>query len=246
MSLEVTAVQAAYLAHVSEQTVRKWIQTGRLPARKVAKSGQPAAWSIAVDGLALMPGVKVDADRLRELELGEAHTAEGLAARVSILERQLRAAEQRIRTLEARQSAGAPSSAFADASPGALEWKSGGLDATYPYPDVWSGEAPESAHRRAPTAILEASPRRPLSSNVAGGLRTFADAGRWLARHGVNERTPKTWQDWRATELTPRGILEDAIRRRAEADRAGNWRVMWRLEQCGDPGCVCRELLPPA
>lgn len=73
------------------------------------------------------------------------------------------------------------------------------------------------------------------------GSSTRADACRFLVRHGMNEHTPKTWPGWPpagvALELRP--ILADAISRYDPA----NWRITWRLRQCGNPACVCAELL---
>lgn len=78
-----------------------------------------------------------------------------------------------------------------------------------------------------------------LACAMPGAFRTHADAARWLARHGVNEHTPKTWRGWQDVPLEPRPILEDAISRYDP----GNWRITWRLARCGDPACVCHELL---
>lgn len=78
-----------------------------------------------------------------------------------------------------------------------------------------------------------------LACASPGAFRTHADAGRWLALHGVNKHTPKTWRGWQDVPLEPRPILEDAISRYDP----GNWRITWRLVRCGGPACVCRELL---
>ncbi len=93
-------------------------------------------------------------------------------------------------------------------------------------------------------------PRQPDSAPTRGYALTYgtdapavfshrADAGRWLARHGVNELTPKTWPGWRAVELTPRAVLALAL----SLMDTSNHRVTWRLRRCDDDACVCRELL---
>ena len=78
---------------------------------------------------------------------------------------------------------------------------------------------------------------------ASGGLRTYADAARFLARHSdINERTPKTWPQWAGVvPLEPRALLEDALRRKEES----GYRAAWQLYQCNDPACVCQEVLPP-
>lgn len=230
MGLKVTAEQAGQLVDRHERIVRGHVKDGSLPAEKHGN-----AWRIDVDDLEQIPGWRIDRARLATLQERDARTAESLAVRVSTLERQLRAAETRIRLLEARLSG----NGVADTSPNAPGWKSDRAPYTYPSSDIDPPETTEASYTRAYTPILA----RPLPSAHAGAFRDHAEAGRWLARHGVNEHTAKSWPDWRATPLTPRDVLEDAIHRRQEADRAGNWRVKWQLYQCSDAACVCHELL---
>lgn len=228
MALEVSAVQAAQLAHVSEQTVRAWIQSGRLAARKVQRAGKPAAWAIDVDALAGLEGVRVDPDRLRALEMGEARTAESLEHRLGELERYLMRAVARITALERRL----------DASPDELSAKSDSLTAPAAYSDTLAELAPESRPTHAPTAVLIASSARPVSSILAGGdlppgsarLQTFCDA------HGLSSSTVKRLADKR----TIPAII------RPDPQRGDGYRQIWftpehqaaALEECRRRGLL--------
>jgi hypothetical protein len=86
---------------------------------------------------------------------------------------------------------------------------------------------------------LSASGGHSRSPRLQETFSTHAAAARWLGEHGVNEYTPKTWVGWRSVPLEPRAILADALTRGDPT----NHRKTVRLHQCGDPLCVCGELL---
>jgi hypothetical protein len=89
------------------------------------------------------------------------------------------------------------------------------------------------------------SPKPPASSLIfrasetSATFRTRVDVGHFMARHVVSARTVKSWPGWREVELTPRAVLGLA----QSLYDPHNWRITWRLHQCDDVLCVCRELL---
>lgn len=209
MVLKVTAAQAGYLVDRHERIVRWHIGRGDLAA---AKKGN--AWAIDVDDLERVPGWQVNRDRLAELQVQDARTAEGLAATVARLASEVAALRSRVRMLESSQNAPVTRSEA-----------------------ILTEQTASTTHHIAPMP-----PERPATVYVAtgaGSFRTRADAGRWLAQHGINESTVKTWPGWRDVELEPRTVLLLAL----SLYDPGNWRITWRLHRCADPACVCRELL---
>jgi hypothetical protein len=80
----------------------------------------------------------------------------------------------------------------------------------------------------------------PHSSQLSQGM-----SARRLERHGTNRYTPKSCPGCTADkELASKAILCDVIDRRARADAAQDWKVLWRIHQCTeDPGCICGEML---
>lgn len=63
-------------------------------------------------------------------------------------------------------------------------------------------------------------------------FRRKTDAARWLARHGIDETTPQTWQGWLPDELTPAVALAFALDLQRAAQASGNWRVSWCPGRC--------------
>lgn len=86
--------------------------------------------------------------------------------------------------------------------------------------------------------------RAPFPRPILAGdsFRTHAEGYRFLALHGVNERTPKTWAGKDTVERSPRAFLLWAL----SIKQPGNHRQPWELHRCEDPACVCQELLPDA
>ena len=60
--MRVNASEAACLIGVSEKTLRAWCASGKLPAAKVSRLGQPDSWEIELEDLRALP---LDRDRLR-------------------------------------------------------------------------------------------------------------------------------------------------------------------------------------
>lgn len=218
MSQTVNAAEAAQLAHVTERTVRSWLASGKLEAAKVHTPGQPLTWAIDTDTLAEAIGRKIDAEALARI--GASRPTVG---RLEALEREVSSLRARIRTLEALVT----SLRVSGGHQTAIEPSD---DAPY-HPPTYrpSGEPPARSYSMsyAPSA-------------TAATFRTRADAARWLMRHGIaSEGTPKSWHGWQDVELEPRPVLELAL----SLCDVTNHRITWRLRQCDDSACVCRELL---
>lgn len=116
-------------------------------------------------------------------------------------------------------------------------------------PDV---EYPEPSESHYSASYAQRSPIAPLypdrrgvrpASNLSNprDWHSYADAARWLERHGVNSPgTPKSWRGWGEVALTPAAVLDLAIQR---CDPSKH-RITWRLRRCSDPSCVCVAMLP--
>ncbi len=220
LRMRVKLSEAAWLVHHHERVVRWHLlppPTGKgdLPGIK-----EGHVWTIDTADLERLPvGWHVDRGRLAQLEASDAHTTSRMEARIAALEHLVR---QMSRQLDrSREASNTPP----DALSGPTE--AGGREEQTP------------AHLFAPdpvTAPFSMTYRAPAAPAT---FRTHADAGRWLGRHGVPENTSKGWHGWRQVPLEPRSILQDALNR----SDPENWRVTWRLHQCDDVLCVCRELL---
>jgi hypothetical protein len=231
MALTVSAAQAAWLVDRHERIVRNHVTrqpgtAGYLPAVK-----QGHTWAISTDDLERVPGWRVDAQRLRQLEAADARTVDSQVARITALETRMRSLETRLALVE--------------------RMRLSGVDIA---PDPLSGDSDNAAGRQVsshaaipPLAPVHALAEPPSPSfsltyrtpEMPATFRTHADAGRFMARHGVNERTVKSWPGWRSVELTPRAVLDLAL----TLYNPTNWRITWRLQRCDDPTCVCREML---
>lgn len=261
MGIQVSAAQAAWLAHRNERVVRGWIKSGKLRAtpagpRQPAPGAEarvgPSRWAIDTDDLAAVAGVRLDAERLGELQASAPAAQASLRRRVDALERemaQLRALVARLNTpsgaatgLESphtspQEGAGWPDTGRQGNGEDGPSGRAGG-------PVARAGDAFTAAYG-------EWTPRpRPLTVALAdrgtGGplpFKTKTDAARWLGRHGVNPLTPKSWKDWPPLDLTPDAVLSFALDIQQAALARNDWRVSWRLSQCNDAGCVCHTLL---
>lgn len=246
MGIRVSAAQAAQLVARSEKAVRQWIQSGKLEARPDGpnharhKSG-PSRWSIDVDALAGVPGVVLDRELLARLEASDARSAATVAARVDQLERELQQLRVRLRAMELRDGTAWPSTVRETGPARVLDGEQGAATLEELRRYASAPESPLSAHLvQQEQQSATASRLTTAVYTAAGGtFRTRADAARFLARHGVNERTPKTWRGWQDVPLEPRAVLADALSRSDPA----NWRIPWRLTRCEDPACCCWELL---
>ncbi len=222
MGIKVTAAAAAQLVDRHERIVRAHLKRGDLPAVKAGN-----AWQIDVDALGDVPGWTVNRERLAELQATVARTPGGVLARLDTLEREVQTLRARVRTLEALQTATTTTMA--------PQTRQNGQERPV---DPWEVESstppPRPAEPVSTYSMKYASPSTPAA------FRTRADAGRWLLRHGISsEATPKTWPGWRDVELDPRAVLTLAL----SLQDTSNWRILWRLHQCDDVLCVCRELL---
>lgn len=254
MGLRVTAAQAAWLVDRHERMVRWHIARGDLAAVKEGR-----AWRIDVDTLAGIPGWRVNRERLAELETADERTAASLVARLAELERQMRDLRARLARLEAREASSGGLAAQATRSEGQqAASEHGGSMLTPPDASTLSGShysalqdmqsgmrglSPDARHILSdyPTArtvtLADRGPGAPLR------FKTKSDAARWLARHGINEHTPKTWRGWPPDELTPAAALAFALEVQTAARARGDWRVSWSLRQCSDAACVCQDML---
>jgi hypothetical protein len=219
--MRVKLSEAAWLVHRHERIVRWHIlppPTGRgdLPARKV-----DSVWQIDTDDLERVPGWHVDPQRLQQLVQRDAQTAEQLSAKVARLEAELQTLRARVRTLEALQTATTTTTTIAPVD--ALAGRGSPVD-------------PVGVESYVPPAFS----LKYTSPAASATFRTHTDASRWLDRHGVPINTSKGWPGWRQVVLEPRAVLQDALSRFDPE----NWRISWRLHQCDDVLCVCRELLP--
>lgn len=100
VGVRVSAYEASRLVDRHERVVRGRIARGDLPAIKEGNT-----WRIDVDDLERIPGWQVDRDRLARLEserrvATSPSTLEELAARVTTLQREVRALHRRISALE--------------------------------------------------------------------------------------------------------------------------------------------------
>jgi hypothetical protein len=264
MGLHVTAEQAAWLVGHGERMVRWHIQPppkgkGDLPATKDRRT-----WRIDVDALEAIPGWTVNRNRLAELEAAEQRTAASMVARIAELERQVRDFRARLARLEAASASGAQAARSegqetASAGEGAMSTYSlddteaggryGALHRLSPDARGIESDYPSSGGYRSQTSAYQATYRGPRTVSLAdrgGGplrFKTKMDGSRWLARHGINERTPKTWPGWPPLDNTPAGVFADALARQRAAKASHDWRVTWELHACSDEACVCRELL---
>jgi hypothetical protein len=265
MGIQVSAKEAAWLAHRNERVVRGWIKSGklhatptgpRLPAPGAEERVGPSRWAIDTDDLATVAGVRLDAERLSELQASAPNAQASLRRRVDALERevaQLRAQMARFTT--ATGAATGLESAHTSSQEGA-GWPEMGEQRS-------RGDAPLTG-RSGPVARAgdgsgdaftatygEWTPRpRPLTVALAdrgiGGplpFKTKADAARWLGRHGVNPLTPKSWPGWPPIEMTPMATLTFALDIWREARARRDWRVTWSLRRCDDTACVCQGML---
>jgi hypothetical protein len=224
VGVKVNASQAAALVDRTERRVREWIKQGKLRAepagprkREPGKVG-PSAWAIDVDELAMVPGVTINRERLAELEAGQKRSPSGVLARLDRLEADVQMLRTRLRTLETLQTTTTTAMAPQRAQDG-----------------PGSPVDPVGVESYVPPAfsLTYRAPAAPAT------FRTHTDASRWLDRHGVPINTSKGWPSWRQVQLEPRAVLQDALSRYDPA----NWRISWRLHQCDDVLCVCRELL---
>ena len=243
MGLRVSAAEAGLLVGRHERRVRAHISRGDLPAKKT----QAGEWRIDVDDLPRVRGWVVDRERLAQLEGRQARTYGGLVARVEAMEARARSLEQQLATLEGLIRAalarlpngGGTSGAASLPEPREPEGRpeepdgpftrddANGLPPTPPAPPT----LPQAYRGPATVKLLDRGPGR------ARPFATRADAARWLERHGVNERTPKSWPGWRHVTLTPDAVLGLAM------GLPSDHRRVWRLHRCDDPACVCHELL---
>lgn len=106
VGLKVTATEAARLASRGERTIRQWIATGRLAAepagfRERRQGVGPNRWLVDVDDLARIPGVRLDAARLAELEAQAAlqETSEAVLGRLARMEQGLEQVRQELSIL---------------------------------------------------------------------------------------------------------------------------------------------------
>lgn len=240
MGITLSATEAARVAHVTERTMRAWLASGKVPGHKQeprdAAGKGPPRWEIDSDALAAVPGISIDRDALALFDAQARRSPAGVLARLDALEAQVRALSAKLRALEG--STGSSGNTIAPVT------RSDGQEGGLPPLDR---ESYQPAPYRPPVAPVSASYSLTYGRSGedapemgAGGIfRTRADAGRWLMRHGVNERTPKSWPGWREVELTPRQVLGLAL----SLYDPTNWRIPWRLHRCEDSACVCHELL---
>ncbi len=213
MGILVSAAVAGRLVDRHERIIRGRIERGDLPNARKGSRGQ---WLIDVDDLAAIPGWVVDREELARLELRTRRGHAGLVARVEQLEARVRMLEARLAAQVTPLLASAPTSTHDDR---------------------------HAAATRSDMQVYPARSDLPLSASQ-GHSAQFSHktaAAKWLAEHGVNPYTARSWRGWPPEELTPRGVLRFAIETRERS--AGDWRVTWRLRRCDDPACVCRELL---
>lgn len=78
------------------------------------------------------------------------------------------------------------------------------------------------------------------AEHLPGTFATQAAAKQWLLAHGVRSAsTPTSWPGWPPSRLDPRDVLALAM----QVCDTRNHRITWRLVQCGQPGCVCEQML---
>jgi hypothetical protein len=257
MGAMVTAAKAAQLAGVSERTVRAWLQSGRLHAQKATRRG-PISWAIDVDALAAVEGVMLRRDLLDEREHTNDHEREwrsgvadavpaAILARLSGLEAQMRAMRERFAELERIASRPRPTPAQIPVPPlpSLSEPAPAPAKAVYGALPPLSVQEPTTPVPLADVASLAtglafARPSAPTQPMIRGNglLRTHADAARWLVRHGLaSVGTPKSWVGWYEVALEPRAVLSFAL------SLPPDHRRTWRLYPCGEPVCVCAEML---
>lgn len=238
MGILVSATEAARLVDRSERIVRDHIYRGDLAAEKAVGQGRAPVWRIDVEQLTLIPGWRVDRDRLAQLEMGKRSALAGptgLLARMDHLERQVRALIDLFETQRAEMRSLDTARQEVIGMIAAIETGETGETAET------SEEPPAPLGYRGPSTVTLRD-RGPLAPRE---FATLADAARWLERHGVNVNTPKSWPGWRHVERTPAAALMFALALQQEAQRQRNWRVAWRLRRCADASCVCQEALEP-
>jgi len=244
MGLRVTAAQAAWLVDRHERMIRWHIERGDLAAVKEGR-----AWRTDVDALAGIPGWRVNRERLAELQAADAQTAASIAARLAELERQIRDLRARVARLETPHAPPAPQEPdarqggrYGDAPTGAKPSDlalsaSGDVLPNFGLPTGYQAAYPTAYRGPRTVTLADRGSGAPLR------FKTKADAARWLARHGVNELTPKSWRGWPPPEMTPAAVLAFALDFQRDAHARGDWRVSWLLRRCTDEACVCRDLL---
>ena len=229
---EITIAQAAYLVRRNERAVRWHVGKGHLTPH----IGADGHMRLDVEALAGVRGWRVDPARLAELRAADGRTAEALDSRICALEARVRDLEARL-AAQRDQRAALPLSdvlGYPQPSDSALS----ALQGHSPRIGLSDDARHILSERRAPTvALADRGDGAPLR------FKTKSDAARWLARHGVNEHTPKSWRGWPPDELTPTAVLDFALEIQEAATARKDWRVTWRLARCGDPLCVCRDLI---
>ena len=215
MGILVSAAQAARLVDRHERIVRWHRERGDFPN---ARKGPRGAWLIDTDDLASIAGWTIDREELAKLELRQRRGHSGLVARVEALEARMRSLEARLAAQSVATFASAATSPHRDSLP------------ALPAIDVLPHPHPLDS-------------RLSASQGHSGAFSHKTSAARWLARHGVNEHTPKSWRGWPPDELTPTAVLDFALETQRAARARGDWRVAWRLARCDDPLCACRDAI---
>ncbi len=209
----VTARRAADLCGLNERTIRRHIASGKLQAER----GDDGDYRIPTSALAA----------LRRAAKERATRRGDLAGELAALRAEVEALRSRIEAVEARPLARTSSS---DILARLATRREAGIGA--------SGEDVSSISPYTPRPLKSHRSASFSGDTSSDGLRTHADALRWLQRHGdMAEGTPKTWPGWREVALTPSAVLALAIE--CSAKRA----VKWRLHPCDDAACVCHARL---
>ena len=218
----VSAVQAAWLVDVSPNTIRTWINSGKLPAEKVQPVGQPATWAIRLDDLANIPGVLIDQERLRAMAMPE------MAAR---LERRLLEIEQRLAASEERDARN-DERIKALVTQVALLQEVAAPAATPPA----ALPAPRIARVRAALTPADAV----LDDYLPERYPNTQMRSNFLANHGWSRTVTAEWHD-----ECPWGPPEAVLRWALERDARIGWRATTRnrkVHPCGVPDCPCHQL----